>query len=376
MRTRITTLVLSGLASAALVCGAGGTAFASPVVDHGAVSESAEAHGEWVDSLLRLAEEDTASARSTIHSKPVVRPALRADSGTVADAVQAGGGARESAAPAVADAVQAGGGARESAAPAVADVVKKEELVLALDGLERSRPLTLPQAIAGPEGRPAASGELCEEDGHGPAGGHGLSDCVCPPDDHGGHEGHGDHGDHGDHGGHEGHGDHGDHGGHEGHDDHGQGQGQGQGQSQTGAQDQHVHVTVVVQNAVTNNLDNSANNVAASSANNSAHNAAHQSASQTNHLSNEQSQKHQQASHVNKTSFVAKEGKPYKAVNHGGQEHEWTAGEHGKDTDHDSGHHHGELAETGSQGTPVLVGLSAALLAAGAAAMRLGRRRA
>ncbi|MFE5588546.1 hypothetical protein, partial [Kitasatospora sp. NPDC056531] len=62
MRTRITTLVLSGLTSAALVWGAGGTAFASPVTDHNAAAGSVQAQGEWVDSLLRLAGEGGASA--------------------------------------------------------------------------------------------------------------------------------------------------------------------------------------------------------------------------------------------------------------------------------------------------------------------------
>ncbi|MFE4977733.1 hypothetical protein ACFRAR_37225, partial [Kitasatospora sp. NPDC056651] len=57
MRTRITTLALSGLTSAALVWGAGSAAYATPSIDHHTAGAPAAAQGEWVDGLLRLAAE-------------------------------------------------------------------------------------------------------------------------------------------------------------------------------------------------------------------------------------------------------------------------------------------------------------------------------
>ncbi len=121
-------------------------------------------------------------------------------------------------------------------------------------------------------------------------------------------------------------------------------------------------MTVIVQNTVANNLNNSANNSATST--------------------NQQSQNNQQsANNLNKIKFVAEEEEvrpPHKPAHHGG--YEVTPGHHGEEhhgEEHHAGHHHhGELAETGAPKTPVLLGLSAAFLAAGAAAMRLSRRRA
>ncbi|MEV0538123.1 hypothetical protein AB0J08_41395, partial [Kitasatospora sp. NPDC050463] len=178
MRTRITTLVLSGLASAALAWGAGGTAYASPPVDHSAAAEAAGVHGEWVDSLLRLAQEDTGSAagawaftgRSTLYSTPVVRPAHRADSDS-----EAGEDSVDSSEPDLAE-------------PAEAVAAEQEDSVQSGEGSsERGRPMVKSPELVLPEGSSAGGGEHCHEGGHGHPGDHGSSDCVCPHGDHGDH---------------------------------------------------------------------------------------------------------------------------------------------------------------------------------------------
>ncbi|MER7582820.1 hypothetical protein ABTY56_22765, partial [Kitasatospora sp. NPDC097691] len=199
MRTRITTLVLSGLASATLVLGAGHTAYASSSVNHGIASESAAAQGEWVDNLLRLAGDRTGFSGNTWTFTG--RSILRSDTPDPAD-------------PESTETTEQGETPTEQG-----DSVQAGE-----DGAERGRPMGEPSALGHPEGpgAAAAGGEACKE---GAPGQHGLSECACPPGEHGGHEGHGEHGEHGEHGGHEGHGEHGEHGehgGHEGHGEHGE----------------------------------------------------------------------------------------------------------------------------------------------------------
>ncbi|AUY52017.1 hypothetical protein [Streptomyces sp. CB01881] len=375
MRIRISTLVLSGLASAALVWGAGSTAYASPLVDHGAATETAEAQGGWVDSLLRQAAEDSGSAdgawtftgRSSLYSAPVVRPAHRTEAdatgvaatesdATEVEAIKADGWAPDfaervaAAVPGKGASVEPGAASPERGQPAAPKPQEGHAQPAVQPAAPKpqeghAQPAVQPAAPKPQEGHPAGGDEHCEEEGNGHPGGHGG---------HGGHE---------DHGGHEGHG--------------GQGQGQsneqhqGQGQAQGQGQDQDVNVTVVVKNNVINHLDNSANNSATSNANNWAKN----SQSQSNH---------QASLNVNKAKFGAKEQAPSKPAHPGGHAYGHPGGhgyegkppQHGGGEQHQSGSHgHGELAETGSQGMPVLAGLSAAFLAAGAAAMRLGRRR-
>ncbi|MFF2656779.1 hypothetical protein ACFVUH_05375 [Kitasatospora sp. NPDC058032] len=390
MRTRITTLALSGLTSAALVCGAASAAYASPSADHRAAAESAEAQGEWVDGLLRQAAEDSGDTihartfgnRDSRPAKLVVRQFDRTDGVTETVAVDPAEAAPADVVPA--EVAPAGG-----QAPAVA----AEQGVVAREGDEGDEQGVAAQpAEEGtdqgaeeqpgederglPGVRPSRPGFLDGLKGHSsaPTGKHCHHEkpaCPCHHE-HGGHEEHGEHGGHEEHGDHQGQSE-----------TQGQGQSesqgqnqsesqnQAQGQSQNGqqSQDSQINVTVVVQNHIHNDVNNSANtsvashvnNSSNSSANNSLNNSAQNTANNSNSNSQSQNQTASQSntvSNVNKSKFVEVEHPTPKPPHHG-QEHNW---------------HHGELAETGSGSSPALAGLSAAFLVAGAAAMRIGRR--
>ncbi|MFH9354924.1 hypothetical protein [Kitasatospora sp. NPDC017646] len=353
MRSRITTLVLSGLTSAALVWGASGTAYASPVADHSAASTSTEAPGEWVDSLLRLAEGSSTSADGarTITSSGAVRPtqAVRPFHRTDVDTEPE---------DALVDGQEPGAALSDETAQAGEQGTEGERLT-------GQAPSTLPMGTNG-------SKDCLHEPGHehrGHLASQGLGMHFCLPEvpsmpfEHGKHgvpgilAEHGEQGEHGKHNEHCKHDEKCEHGEHckpcqHGKpDEHGgqeQAQNQHHGQDQNSAhhqqdQSQDVDVTVLVQNSVTNNNDNSSKSTAVN---------------------------------LNKIKFVAEEveARPeHKPAHHG--RHEMKPGPSGEGEKHHGKPHHGELAETGAPKTPVLLGLSAAFLAAGAAATRLSRRR-
>lgn len=76
MRTRITSLALSGLTSVALVWGASTVAEAATVPDHGAASDTMGAEGAWIDSVLQMAMDAQQGANTK-----VMYPGRQADSG-------------------------------------------------------------------------------------------------------------------------------------------------------------------------------------------------------------------------------------------------------------------------------------------------------
>ncbi|MGW2251937.1 LAETG motif-containing sortase-dependent surface protein [Kitasatospora sp. NPDC001660] len=356
MRTRITTLVLSGLTSAALVWGGGGAAYASPAVDLGATSNSVEAQGEWVDSLLRLAGEggNSADGARTSTSRGALQPALTARPALPADGDVEGDATADSPGP---DSVESANAIQSGASAQPDGVVPTSE-----NGAERGRPMDHTPALGLPEST-WLGGE------HGLHGHHGFPDFICLPGKHGERCEHKEHKkdcdpcEHKEHKEHKKedcdpceHKEHKEHGEHKEHDGQGQSgkqnqmQDQDQDQSQSAkqnqaqGQDQHTDVNVTVQNTVANT--NSATSESKSSANN-----------------------------LTKIKLVAEEvetKEPHKAVHHG--EHEAAPRHH--EEQKTGKHHHGELAETGSQKTPILFGLSAAFLAAGMGALRISRRRA
>ncbi|MFH8383901.1 hypothetical protein ACH4E7_23630 [Kitasatospora sp. NPDC018058] len=412
MRTRITTLVLSGLTSAALVWGAGGTAAASPAADHSTASASAEAQGEWVDSLMREAKEGgtpaagarTFASSSAFQSMQAARPTHRADGDTEPELEL--------------EAAPADGQEQDSAEPAGAalpdDSLQSGEPGLESERLKGQAPSTLPMDMG------ANGGKNClHEPGHehrGSLDGHGLGELFCMPVVPGIPGEHGEHGkadEHGEHCKHEKKCEHGkgeEHGEHCKPCEHGKPEEHAKpgkpeehakpgkpeehakpgkpeehakpdGQEQHQGQGQNVDVTVIVQNSVDNNVNNSA----ASNSNNSSENSSKNTALNLNKIKfvAEEVEEHHGEHGKGEKHHGEHEMKPGHHGEHGkGEEHHGEHemkpghhGEHGKGEEHHGGHH-GELAQTGAPKTPVLLGLSAAFLAAGAAATRISRRRA
>ncbi|GAA4881423.1 hypothetical protein [Kitasatospora terrestris] len=333
MQTRASGLVAAGLCSFALALGTGGTAQANTLPELTPASTFASAGAEqnqWFDEF----------AQSVVAGEAFDLPGFESSS------------AAEPAAEPAAEGMTVGAPTTETA----------------------------PQA-AQPLGGGSEHGEHGDKPGHG---------------DHGDKPGHGEHGDkpgHGDHGDKPGHGEHGDKPGAGDQQNQGQGQGQNQGQNQgqgqeqnqgqaqgqdqnqgqAQGQNQNVVVTVVVENKIENKVENKLEN------HQSLHNSNHNSNGGQVHVSNVVSAHHHKGEHAG-----GKGGHAGGKGEHAGG-HEGSHGKSDADYSRPSGGHSsdslasaqaakGELARTGTDELPLLLG-AAALLGTGGVLVRLRRSR-